>query len=254
MSIGIYKIPSPSNRVYIGQSINLERRFKHYKNLKEIKGQKKVYHSIKKYGYINHTFEVLEECSENELNEREVYWINFYNCVEEGLNISGGGGSFGKLNKGKKRSLQTKTKISRTKQDNPRDTTEEMTQMYRDTSTSKKQIFQYDLDGNFISEYESINEAARQLGIRNDGISDCLREKQKTAYNFRWFYTPQTNLTPIIRASKPPNWKGNRNIEIDKNIPEIINLYKGGENVTSIARKFKVHRDVIKNRIKNYQK
>ena len=254
MSIGIYKITSPSNKVYIGQSINLERRFKHYKNLKEIKGQKKVYYSIKKHGYINHTFEILEECSENELNEREVYWINFYNCVEEGLNISSGGGSFGKLNKGKKRSLQTKTKISQTKQNNPRDTTEEMIQMYRDTSTSQKQIFQYDLDGNFISKYISINEAARQLDIRNDGISACLRGKQNTAYGYRWFYTSQSYLTPIIRVSKPPNWKGNRNVEIDTHIPEIIKLYKEGENIAFIARKFKVHRDVIKNRIKNYQK
>jgi predicted GIY-YIG superfamily endonuclease len=37
MSIGIYKITSPSNKIYIGQSINIERRIKQYKLLKEIK-------------------------------------------------------------------------------------------------------------------------------------------------------------------------------------------------------------------------
>jgi len=254
MSIGIYKITSPSNRVYIGQSINLERRFKHYMNLKEIKGQKKIYNSIKKYGYENHIFEIQEECNIEELDIKEKYWISFYDSSNNGLNISEGGGNFGKLNKGKKRPFKVKNKISKTKRENPRETTPEMVQMYRDTSTLKKAILQYDLDGNFITEYESINEAARQLGIRNDGISACLRKKQKSAYGYRWFYTLQHNLTPISSSSKPPNWKGNRNLELDKHITQIIQLYEEGENITSIARKFKVHRDAIKKRIQEYQK
>ncbi len=249
MSIGIYKITSPSNKIYVGQSVNIERRFKHYENLKEIKGQKKIYFSIKKYGYENHLFEILEECSIDELDSREEYWINLYNSCNNGLNISEGGGSFGKFNKGKKRPSKVKRKISQTKQNNPRKTTKEMIQTYRDTSPSKKEVFQYDLEGNFIKKYPSINEASRQLEIRNDGISACLRRKQKSAYGFQWFYTFQNYVHPITESSKPPQWKGNRNLELDKHIIEILKMYDEGKNITSIARKFNVHRDAIKQRI-----
>jgi group I intron endonuclease len=83
--IGIYKITSPSNKVYIGQSVNIERRFLDYK--KSLKKQQiKLFNSIKKYGYENHIFEVIEECSIELLNERERYWQEYYNCVEDGLN------------------------------------------------------------------------------------------------------------------------------------------------------------------------
>ncbi len=88
----------------------------------------------------------------------------------------------------KPRSKETIEKISKTKRENPRKTTPKMIQKFRDTSTLKKAIFQYDLDGNFIAEYESINEAARQLGIRNDGISACLRKKQNSSGGYIWKY------------------------------------------------------------------
>ena len=82
--IGIYKITSPSNRVYVGQSINIKKRFTDYKYLKI--NQTKIFYSIKKYGYENHKFEVIEQCSVDLLNERERYWQDFYNSVELGLN------------------------------------------------------------------------------------------------------------------------------------------------------------------------
>jgi hypothetical protein len=250
MSIGIYKITSPSNKIYVGQSIDIERRFKHYKNLKEIKGQKKIYYSIKKYGYENHVFEILEKCNVDELDSKEEYWIVFYDSCNKGLNISEGGGSFGKFNKGKKRSTKVKNKISQTKQKNPRKTTKEMIQLYRDTSKSKKEVFQYSLEGNFINKYPSINEASRQLKIRNDGISACLRKKQNTAYGYQWFYTLQDNVFTLNIGEKPKKWIGNRNTDIDTKISEIIKLYLEGSNVTQIAKIFNVHRDVIKIRLK----
>ena len=79
----------------------------------------------------------------------------------------------------KPRSKETIAKISKTKQQNPRITTPEMVEKFRNTSTSKKPISQFDLEGNHIKNFNSINEAARYLNIRNDGISACLRKKQK---------------------------------------------------------------------------
>ena len=85
MSIGIYRIVSPSNKIYIGQSINIEERWRKYRKL-NCKKQPKIYNSLKKYGPENHMFEILEECTIDQLNNQEIYWKQYYNTVDEGLN------------------------------------------------------------------------------------------------------------------------------------------------------------------------
>ena len=84
--IGIYKITSPSGKVYIGQSRDIERRFLQYKN-KHCKLQVRLYNSFNKYGVKNHTFEIIEECEITNLNEREYYWQIKYDVLgSNGLN------------------------------------------------------------------------------------------------------------------------------------------------------------------------
>jgi len=86
---GIYKIISPSNRVYIGQSVDIEKRWKVYKKIGfSVKKQTLVYRSLLKYGVESHTFEVVEKCEVEELNNREGYWQDFYDSVNNGLNCS----------------------------------------------------------------------------------------------------------------------------------------------------------------------
>lgn len=86
--IGVYKIESPKKRIYIGQSINIEQRFSTYKNINQSSGQIKLHRSFLKYGIDNHTFEIIEECEESKLNERERYWQDYYNVLEGGLNCT----------------------------------------------------------------------------------------------------------------------------------------------------------------------
>lgn len=85
--IGIYKINSPSGRIYVGQAIDIDRRFYEYSIL-HCKKQKRLYNSLMKYGVENHKFEIIEECLENELNIRERYWQEFHNVldIKKGLN------------------------------------------------------------------------------------------------------------------------------------------------------------------------
>ena len=83
--IGIYKITSPSRRIYIGQSVNINSRYINYKNL-HCKTQIKLYNSIVKYGWEYHKFEVIEECEVHLLNERERYWQEHYDVIKNGLN------------------------------------------------------------------------------------------------------------------------------------------------------------------------
>lgn len=85
--VGIYKIINPKGRVYIGQSIDIEHRIDEYKKLSNCKYQIKLYRSLKKYGVDTHIFEILEECTPNQLNERERYYQDYYDVLgKNGLN------------------------------------------------------------------------------------------------------------------------------------------------------------------------
>jgi len=65
--IGIYKITSPSKKIYIGQSVDIERRFKWHKK-HTIKTNGKLSNSFKKYGADNHVFEIVDNIS---------FWTSF---------------------------------------------------------------------------------------------------------------------------------------------------------------------------------
>lgn len=82
---GIYKITSPSGRIYVGESKDICRRWRAYKRL-NCKDQNGIYNSFLKYGVENHTFEIIEECAFDDLKCRERYWQDFYDSVFNGLN------------------------------------------------------------------------------------------------------------------------------------------------------------------------
>lgn len=72
---GIYKITNKINgKFYIGQSVDIKRRFIEHKTPHGTMTSIKL--AIKKYGKENFLFEVIEECKVEELDEREVYWIS----------------------------------------------------------------------------------------------------------------------------------------------------------------------------------
>lgn len=82
---GIYKITSPTGKVYIGESQNIYDRWAKYKRL-NCKDQFGIYNSLLKYTPENHTFEVIEECEFEDLLCRERYWQDFYDVLKDGLN------------------------------------------------------------------------------------------------------------------------------------------------------------------------
>lgn len=90
MKTGIYKIINPEGKVYIGQSKNIDQRFETYKKIK-CRNQKFLFNSLAKYGWYNHTFEIVELCDITLLNEKETYYINHYNSAIDGLNCRGQG-------------------------------------------------------------------------------------------------------------------------------------------------------------------
>jgi group I intron endonuclease len=86
--IGIYKILSPSNKIYIGQSIDVLFRFDSYSKLLRCEKQHKLYSSLLKYGPDSHTFEIIKECQVHELNYYERHYQEYYDVLGEyGLNL-----------------------------------------------------------------------------------------------------------------------------------------------------------------------
>ena len=78
MTIGIYKITNNINgHCYIGQSSQIEKRWKNHKiasnNQNDSSYEYPLYKAMRKYGIENFTFEIIEECSIKELDEREIY-------------------------------------------------------------------------------------------------------------------------------------------------------------------------------------
>lgn len=96
MTCGIYSIQNNLTKErYIGKSVNIERRWDEhkksinscYKNVSDYP----LYQSIRKYGLNNFDFTILEECNLENLDDKEIYWINFYDSYKNGYNQTPGG-------------------------------------------------------------------------------------------------------------------------------------------------------------------
>lgn len=109
--IGIYKITSPSGKVYIGQSWNIFKRFDSHKRILH-KRKCKFYSSLKSYGWENHVKSIIHELPEDFndqeiLDNYEILYMELYEaCGIELLNLKTGG-SHGKHNE------ETKLKIGK---------------------------------------------------------------------------------------------------------------------------------------------
>ena len=94
----IYKVTNLINKkVYIGQTIDLEQRKRNHKSEsynQKSSGYKYAFHSaIRKYGWDNFVWEILEEVTDDldEMNARERYYIALFNSYYEGYNETFGG-------------------------------------------------------------------------------------------------------------------------------------------------------------------
>ena len=91
--IGIYCIKNKINgKVYIGSSNNIERRFKKHKTELNTNNHSNKYleKAYKKYGKDNFEFIILELCTQEELIQREIFFINKYDSLNylKGYNLS----------------------------------------------------------------------------------------------------------------------------------------------------------------------
>lgn len=96
--IGIYKITSPNGHVYIGQSIDIQRRFSNYRCINEKHNKTAINRSILKHGYMAHTFEIIhalpyDVSKEILVNYEQLYMDLYSRCGITLLNMCPSAGS-----------------------------------------------------------------------------------------------------------------------------------------------------------------
>ena len=89
--IGIYSITNKlNNKRYIGQSIDIEKRWKQHILCgigADKAGNNKLYPAMLTFGVENFTFEIIEECEKEQLGERERYWQEYFQARSFGYSI-----------------------------------------------------------------------------------------------------------------------------------------------------------------------
>ena len=210
---------------YVGQTIHPEARFKsHIYFATRIKNSNHFYRAIRKYGLDNFVYCVLEEnvLFEN-LNMREMDWIEYYDSFYNGYNLTlGGDGAKGVIlskearrkisesHKGKPAwnsgkhgiySEETLRKISQSNTNPSKETRRKMSEArkrkpglkgpknhnYGKPANNRRKVSKYDLNGNYIQTYTSIAEAKSQ-NPKAKHLNDVCRGERKQAGGFIWKY------------------------------------------------------------------
>ena len=198
----VYKITNCINqKIYIGQtSFSIEKRWKEhiqdiYKHL-----DRPLYRALAKYGVENFIIELIEETDFP--NEREEYWIQYYQSFHNGYNVTTGGEGRPKVFTpeeveaivtlyGQKESIRN---IAATLEMDPSTISHKLTSLGYEIDNHrnlKMEVYQLDKKTNaIIAQFESTRDAARSLGDerKNAHIRECCRGLRKSAYGYKWSF------------------------------------------------------------------
>ena len=167
---------------------------------------------MNKYGIENFKIEQIEECSDNIVDEREVYWIEYYQTFKQGYNATKGGDGKHYLDYdlicetyNQVHNMTKTAKLCRCHEDSVRKILKErQIKIFSGQEVAKeersKMINQFSLSGEYIRTFSSISEAARYIqslapekrtgfGGISQHISQVARGKRKTAYKYIWKYS-----------------------------------------------------------------
>ena len=202
---GIYKITNIiNNKVYIGSAVDIKNRFKTHKRL--LKSNKHfnnhLQSSYNKYGIKYFIFETIEVTFQDIMLDRETYWIKFFNSNnrEYGYNKRLYVGS----NLGIKLSEETRRKLSDSHLGHKR--SEEANKKI--ISSQYKRICQFDMCGNFIKVFNSLQDAAKELGINyTTSITSCLKKRLPSALGYRWCYEEEKEFFKPIKLKRKSSSK-----------------------------------------------
>jgi len=184
---GIYTITNTKNgKIYVGKSRRLySRKYQHFTALKKNKHSNSYLQSaVNKYGIDSFVFAIMEYCVEENLGQREYFWIKRYNSDDRefGYNLD-------KVDENGKqiRTQESIDKMIATIRNKPK--AEKCIRSGKNNPKSKK-IYQYSLDGEFLNEFESCHLAAENVGNPSlfTVISKIARNEFGMSSGFQWRY------------------------------------------------------------------
>lgn len=258
----IYIIKNDINtKVYIGQAIDTKKRFQsHCKNNKD---NSLIDKAIKKYGKEHFWFEILESQVEN-YNEKEKYWIKYYNSKEPfGYNILVGGNEppryFGDKHPNVKISDENVLKLKK----DLRETNITLSQLAEKYKISKKQVLRINqgisrasLNEQYpIRKNPNINGKLTEEDV--DNIIDLLRYTYRFNGDIAREYGVEVHAISEINKGETHhrdniqypirNWKSSGVILFTyEQVTEIIEILSTtNESINSIAKKYNVNRSAI---------
>ena len=147
----IYRYISPSGKSYIGKTI-YDQKTRAGKDGSGYKGCTAFYNAIQKYGWDNFQYEIIESCPNELLQEKEAYYINFYNAqVPNGYNV---------------------------RDESP------------NCRTWSKTVYQFSQKGELLKEYGSLTEAAKENKCNIASLSEVCTRRKQTCLGYVWSYNP----------------------------------------------------------------
>lgn len=210
----IYKITNLVNQsIYIGQTVNtIAHRWRDHLDTYSNSNSKShyyiLYKAMRKYGIQNFEITEVEQCDNNLLNEREYYWIkqfDSYYLHNHGYNMTWGGEGTLKYSDEEILALWDKglksSEIAKALGANPCTISNRLKTLKpgearkRHFDSNKKAILQYDLNGNFIKEWDCVNNAEKELSVSSGSITRCCKKEYVMAFNSLWKYA--NDDTPV---------------------------------------------------------
>lgn len=202
--INIYCIKYEEKIIYVGQTkFDIKKRFVDHKSRSktEHKRKSKLYNFLRKYAnkdYSNFSIELIETVSVNQSDEKEKYWIEYYDTLNNGCNIAIGG----KVNRGYKMTKEQKNKMSvlRKKEwaegKNPLSKwngTEEQKKYLSDLFKNQRKTIKWgdqisiakskgpyniEIDGQKTTYFFGLNKIAKILNVNNASLKISLKENR----------------------------------------------------------------------------
>lgn len=189
---------------YVGQtSLTLTARMRGHKNeAKNLKPNVYFVRAMHKYGFENFDVEIIEECPDSQLDEKEIFWISEYDTfLGPGYNSTRGG-------KGNKKFLNsdilkmweaglTRSEIADKLQCHP-DTvsnslhscnisnSEIISRGQKSREERKKEVLQYDYNGNLLNIYSCAKEAGKAMNGSESNIRQACNHHANSAYGYIW--------------------------------------------------------------------
>lgn len=211
----IYKIENKKNgKIYIGKTVNTikERWLEHVEEA--MRGDNTLLHkAIRKYGENGFYVDFIEQCSNDELNIKEIYYIALFQSHMEqyGYNMTLGGEGTMKYSDGDILDLWATGlrayEIAERLGANPNTISQRLKFLVEDGEvrrryfdTRKKSVVQYSLDGEPIKIWECGAYAENSLGLSRGQVSKCCNKLQAVAGNYLWKFLEDP--TPIIELQE----------------------------------------------------